>query len=342
MQGSGTTVSSDAFVAMIEAAGLTGHWSWCFATRAHVWSAGFFQILGLAPGAIEPSWEILRDRVHPEDRPGLPACDAALAEILCDHTFRVLRWSGCERTLKSRGELVRDLDGAVIGVAGVVFDITEQDSLWRSREAELRRNRALFDHASIVFSSMDSFPPDDYPPELRALTGLRNLDLLKDFARFVLPEQRAYRRERLAQLVRQGQPFSMTPTLALANGHGKAFTAVMVPVEDSTGRVEGWASLMVPAGPERTPPDTARDVDPRIAAPHLRAARNLLGWSMMHLAKASGLTSAVIRRLEAPDAPSDPDACAEAARGAVILALRSAGITFALIEGGAIAVARLD
>ena len=344
MQGSGSTFSSGDFVEMIEAAGLTGHWSWTFATRVHDWSPGFFHILGLAPGEIEPGCESLLDRVHPEDRSALPARDApALAETLCDHTFRILRRSGCQRTLRSRGEIVRAPDGTAIGAAGIVFDITEQDFLSRSCEAERRRKRAMFEQASIVFSSMESFPPDDYPPEFRALTGLRNEDLFKDFARFVLPEQRAYWRDRLPQLIRRGQPFTMTPTLALANGHGKAFTAVMVPVEDGRGGVESWAGVMVPVGPERTPADTARDVDPHIAALHLRAARNLLGWSMMHLAKASGLTSAVIRRLEAPDPLSGPDDAAEAgARGAVILALRAAGIAFSLVEVGTIAVARLD
>ena len=66
------------------------------------------------------------------------------------------------------------------------------------------------------------------------------------------------------------------------------------------------------------------------------AARGLLDWSMGDLAEASGLSLSTIRRLE-----EGSEGPAARSRHAAIEALRRAGIGFVLLDGGAIAVAKV-
>ncbi len=56
---------------MVEGFGLTGTWSWTFATDTHVWSPGLFQILGLEPGSARAEYGLLLALTHPDDRPGI-------------------------------------------------------------------------------------------------------------------------------------------------------------------------------------------------------------------------------------------------------------------------------
>ena len=108
-----------------------------------------------------------------------------------------------------------------------------------------------------------------------------------------------------------------------------------------------------PPDEARTPPPAGGDFDParrpgndplrediddpdrHIDAGHLRAARALLDWSMVDLARASGLSMSTIRRLE-----ENTEGVKGRSRDAAVAALRAAGIKFALLDAGNIAVAK--
>ena len=77
-----------------------------------------------------------------------------------------------------------------------------------------------------------------------------------------------------------------------------------------------------------------RGLEACVAGHHLRAARALLGWSMLELATASGLSFSTVRRLE------DGTGSGDRSRDAAIAALRAAGIRFSLMDGATVAVAR--
>lgn len=60
-----------------------------------------------------------------------------------------------------------------------------------------------------------------------------------------------------------------------------------------------------------------------ITIPQIRAARGLLGWSQVQLAKASGLSEPTVKRIEGGKVPVSEDA-----RAALRLAMETAGVIF--------------
>ncbi len=104
-----------------------GAWEHDIATGTILWTDELFAILGLAPGAVAPSFEALLARVHPDDVTHVKAFvsrvrrERALATI--EH--RVM-WPGGEiRTLQARARGIVDDGGALVRLVGVVQDITE-------------------------------------------------------------------------------------------------------------------------------------------------------------------------------------------------------------------------
>ncbi|WP_336485565.1 PAS domain-containing protein [Methylobacterium nigriterrae] len=128
--------SSREFLRLIESYGLTGNWGWTFATNEHVWSAGFYRLLGLEPRTVRPSYELFLGLVHPEDRPEIETSAQIMQQgLLQDHTFRVIRPDGSIRILSGRSEIYFAPDGRPRGAAGMVLDITDREALARLQAA---------------------------------------------------------------------------------------------------------------------------------------------------------------------------------------------------------------
>ncbi len=136
-----------------------GTWEWKLDTGENVWSRELWQVYGLAPNSVEPSYEAWRQTLHPEDR---NRTEQALQEIVRQEAELNLEWrvvdaNGGVRWLMSRGRPVRDANGRVTSYLGVVIDVTdhkqmEQVIIQRTREvAEANARLAVLDHAKTDF-----------------------------------------------------------------------------------------------------------------------------------------------------------------------------------------------
>ena len=328
------------FLRLVEAHGLTGSWTWTFATDEHCWSPGLFRLLGFEPGAVRPDYDLFLSLVHPEDRPAIENNAQVMRDgAFNDHAVRVIRPDGSLRVLANRGTAYFTPDGRPRAVAGVVLDVTDTERLAALHREEQRRRRALFEQAQTW---MHASPYTETfriaSRELLTLTGLTQQEFHDDWTRILVPEERPGAHDTILALIRTGRPFAVEHHLALAGGGSGRFRGVFVPVRDAAGRIETWASLNsrvdgvrpVPAGLAR------RGLDQAVQGAHLRAARGLLDWSMADLAEASGLSLSTIRRLE-----EGSEGPAARSRTAAIEALRRAGIGFVLVEGDTIAVAKV-
>jgi signal transduction histidine kinase len=112
-------------------------------TGAVTWSAEMFRILGLEPAdEALPRAERL-ERYSPETRQHL--VDAAGRALATGEPYEVdvdvVRTDGVIRSGVARGEVVRGPDGAITGLRGTMFDVTElrqaQDRLAQAQGAEL-------------------------------------------------------------------------------------------------------------------------------------------------------------------------------------------------------------
>ncbi|KMO37688.1 hypothetical protein VP06_07690 [Methylobacterium aquaticum] len=328
------------FLRLVEAHGLTGSWTWTFATDEQCWSPGLFRLLGFEPGTVRPDYGLFLTLVHPEDRPAIEVSAQVMREgIFNDQTFRVIRPDGSLRVLTIRGTAYFFPDGRPRAVAGVVLDVTDTERMAGLRREEQRRRRALFELAQTW---MHASPYTDTfriaSRELLILTGLTQQDFHDDWTQILVPRERPYARDPILERVAAGRPFVAEHDLALASGETGRFRGVFVPVRLADGRIETWASLNsrvdgirpVPTGLAR------RGLEQAVQGAHLRAARGLLDWSMTDLAEASGLSLSTIRRLE-----EGGEGQAARSRHLAIEALRRAGIGFVLVEGDTIAVAKV-
>ncbi|WP_177303093.1 PAS domain-containing protein [Methylobacterium sp. 174MFSha1.1] len=324
---------------LIEAFGLTGAWRWDFVTGRQVWSAGLYRLLGL-PEREPASYERLLGLVHPADRDVLEdAAQIVQAGILGSHTVRLIRPDGTARTVVSRGEVFFSPEGHPIAATGVLLDVTDRERLAEMHRLEQQRRASLAREAQVFIHTEPSLPLTEYGADFLALVGLRREEVRADWLSPIVPEERPRWRDELPRLAALGQPFSIAPTLRLAEGGTARFRMTLVPLRDGTPDPVCWTAVITPLAAEAD-----RDVAPRqveaaipveraIEGCHLRAARGLLDWTLNDLARESGLSLSTVRRLE-----EESDGPSSRSRPHVLTALRRAGIVFTLVEG-AVAVA---
>ncbi|WP_242038102.1 PAS domain S-box protein [Tolypothrix sp. FACHB-123] len=105
-----------------------GSWEFDFTSQNITWSEEVFRIFRRDPASGAPSYEELRELIHPEDRP--------VHDLLVQQTFkyglsykdeyRAYRTDGAIIHLLSRGEVIFDENGRPSRLIGTVMDITER------------------------------------------------------------------------------------------------------------------------------------------------------------------------------------------------------------------------
>lgn len=136
--------------------GKVGTWDWNPVTGELIWNDETFRILGLAPGAVSPSYELFLEMVHQEDRKLL---DNAVQEALHEKKpysldCRVVLESGVERTCHATGKVEFDENDQPIRMLGTFQDITERkraENALRDSEARYRYMFQSNPHPMWVF-----------------------------------------------------------------------------------------------------------------------------------------------------------------------------------------------
>ncbi len=111
------------------------------------WSEEYYRMLGLQPGAIEPSLDAALERIHAEDRPRFQQLIAkAIREgEPIDDIHRIVPAPGRVRWVRSISRTLRDPEGAPRRVTGIVIDMTDHmetnDELRRANERLMQEDR---------------------------------------------------------------------------------------------------------------------------------------------------------------------------------------------------------
>ena len=125
-----------------------GSWEWDVPTGRIVWSDELYWIYGAEPGEFEPSFERLRQIVHPDDQAEF---DAALRRIGAEANaasidYRIIRPDGQVRAIHVRARPADDAAGKSTRMVGIAQDITErkaaESALNEARESAEAANRA--------------------------------------------------------------------------------------------------------------------------------------------------------------------------------------------------------
>ena len=116
------------FLALTQKSANLGLWDWDIPTGNLHWSSELFRIFGLDPDASEPSFDVWRSVVHPDD---LQLAESLISDAIRDHSelkneYRVIMPSGGVRWVYATGKANYDNQGDAIRLTGVCMDITER------------------------------------------------------------------------------------------------------------------------------------------------------------------------------------------------------------------------
>lgn len=141
----------------------------------HFWSDGFYKIIGLSPGEIEPTPENYLKFVHSDD---IEKVALAQKKALGDETggelssgYRVVRKDGTERFIQSTIHIGRDDNGKPVHIIGTMQDITEL----KQAEEALRKAKNDAENATQLKDKFISLVSHDLRGPLSAMLGLLNL-----------------------------------------------------------------------------------------------------------------------------------------------------------------------
>lgn len=110
------------------AAAQMGSWNWHLEPQKVVWSESLERLMGMEPGTFDGRLKTVTAMLHPEDRQHV--ADAITRSIeqgeTYDVEFRFIKPDGTVRWAAGKGDVVRDAEGQVLGMAGVDIDITDR------------------------------------------------------------------------------------------------------------------------------------------------------------------------------------------------------------------------
>jgi len=166
-----------------------GTWDWDIATGHIDCSPKTFEILGVDPQKITPSFEAWQKVIHPQDR---DLARSRISQALKEHTtlvneYRIVLHDGQIRWVNTLGQATYDYRGRPLRMTGIVMDITERKKAEQLKDEfigmvshELRTPLTVVTGA--LYASMNKEVPDEEKQQLMqdALWGTEMLDQILD------------------------------------------------------------------------------------------------------------------------------------------------------------------
>jgi PAS domain S-box-containing protein len=124
-----------------------GSWDRNLETGEEYWSEEEFRIYGYEPGEVQPSFELVRSRVHPDD---IEEFDKVREADFYGHDafsqeFRIIRKDGAVRTVNSIITVKRDREGRGKRYFGIIQDVTKQKQMEQALKDSGREYRSTLD-----------------------------------------------------------------------------------------------------------------------------------------------------------------------------------------------------
>jgi PAS domain S-box-containing protein len=304
-----------------------GFWSWNLRTNEMQWSRGYYDLLGIAPGKVTPSFAAILQVTHPDDR-GLQADVERIIRKASTirRKFRVIRRGGNIAWIYCQIIIFVDMEGSCERALGICTDITAREDQLNRLQLTDERYRALIKATDGVVwiaksdGQIHEVINCDHSGELQAVA------LESGWQQFIHPDDREKVIRVREAASREKRSYEVVHRLRQADGAFKWKRSAGQPVLDDAGNIKEWLGISFDL--ER---DTAHGGTRRITGAQIRAARGLLRWSVLDLAQAAGTTRSTIRRLEEQDGASSHS---DPAVPSIELALSKAGVEFLFPAAG--------
>jgi PAS domain S-box-containing protein len=315
----------------IEEKGGAGLWSWDIKANQMDWSPGFYALLGLEPGKVEPSYAEINARTHPEDRRPPGQIDHVLAQALpINRTFRIIRPDGRVRWILGRGEILVDAQGAPQRSVGIAFDVTHHHEQLKTLEITDARFQAL---VKSIRAAIWMAQPDGHVTASLNWTELTDEDpanfLGRAWVDTLHPDDRERTLKTWDDALADKKPYEIEHRARVSDGSYHWYKSRAMPVFNDDGSVREWLGLSYDITESKTWP--RQSASGALTGAQIRAARGILNWSVRDLAEKAKVSGSTIRRLEESDGPTSPG---EPTIEPIRQALQKAGIEFLFPPAG--------
>ena len=321
----------DETIRMIERQLGWGCWTWDLRSNEMEWSRGYYDLLGLEPGTVTPSFATIQHVTHPEDRPRQAEIEHIIREASSiRRQFRVIQPGGRIIWILCQIMVLVTPKGESDKALGVCADVTAlEDELKPLRTAD-ERYRTLITRAkgAIFWAARADGQVYEIPSWKNMRTEPTDSALQWRWIEFLHPDDRERTVVEWREAVARRQVFETEYRFRQVDGSFKWRRVQAMPILDGEANVKEWLGVNI---------DIERSEDlrgaraSRLTGAQIRAARGLLRWSVMDLAKNSGVSRAIIRRLEEVDGPPAAD---EPALQMIETSLVDAGLEFVFPRSG--------
>lgn len=274
----------------LDAGGIVGTWDFDVVTSNIVIEGGFARMFGIS--AREASEGVgltsLMTRVHPDDRePMLQALDNALVNGSdCRCRYRAITRDGQVRWYVASGRPVRDEQGQISQLAGIIIDITAQTEASVALEQSNMRFDLLTEAIPQVVWSADAEGGHDYfNRRWTEFTGISRNDITPELWRnLVHADDRQRVRNIWRDCLANGHIYDIDYRFRYHDGTYRWVRVIGMPLCDSGGRIVRWYG-------------TATDIDD---ARQMQARREIVTHELDHRIKnlfalVNGLVSLSVR-----------------------------------------------
>ena len=269
------------------------------ADKRMIWTDGVYDLFDYDRG-VSPSRAALLDRMPPSDRNNREAVNIALQRRTSfDDRFRIILGDRRVRRIWAHGEFLFDAQGNAEALLVLLADLTaEQDQrdVLRTRKKHLQAIARL-SRATVTTVS----PGGKVTGVLHQQPFSLNAQMLETRSiEWVHPDDREALLKIWREAANSGEDFETEARICIPGSPPgwRRFRATAV--RSSDGTIVEWLGLSFDINQERTGQALLNAAHPATGA-QFRAARSLLRLSVQRLSELSGVSIAVIRRLEEQD-----------------------------------------
>lgn len=153
-----------------------GFWKRSVGADEMEWSRGLFELYGLDPDRDRPTYSLMRQTQHPEDRLTFDVIDGNVrAGTLFDREYRVVLRDGGTRRLAHRGEVIFDLHGEPAYDVACVWNVADRQNLLDEVLADKRRIKVILEALDLFKRYLRTGGLDLDPPAVeRELAAIKN------------------------------------------------------------------------------------------------------------------------------------------------------------------------
>jgi PAS domain S-box-containing protein len=128
-----------------------GSWEWNMVTQETNWSDSYFAIHGFKPTEVEPSFELFRNRIHPEDVHLLDKTHANIMKARTPASFelRIIQPDGTVKWIQNNIAPVIE-DDKLVGLKGVIIDVTERKLAEQERESLIEELKTALENVRTL------------------------------------------------------------------------------------------------------------------------------------------------------------------------------------------------